>query len=310
MSIINRFATKPQLAAFFRSLHPVGREHYLYAHMMREDIVTGLMPIRREVRRHPQFTVELTGSADDTNAAQTVIASFSDRNNRNLTEIVCRAVEAIATALTWDSRSLYQIVTNNSDMTAHPVSPKRTYRLPFYTVQIVPTEERAIWKKRLLHCPNRHIWSVAIPNTLGGPRGFRKMMKQLESIPPGSLPNFVVHDLEESIDHTSFDLAAYSLRQALFINKVTSQWSWHRRDWSNEQQCEYFQTYKRTMFRRSQLILREHLIEELNGLLHMLGLNSTITVRGLPAAADLLHALERLRMGEIQFNEVYDLCGI
>ncbi|WP_433770948.1 hypothetical protein [Pseudomonas putida] len=297
----------PKLAPFFRSLNSEPREHHPYAQMFREDIVTGIIPIGGRSRNRPDFAIEIEGAEDNIKIAKMLIGSFSDRGSHNLKESFCCAIEEIARSISWEVTSKFEVVIDGHAAVSHHVSSRRTYRLPFYTVQFVPIEEREVWKRRILYCNNKYIWSITIPKSLGGAGGFKKTIKRLEKIPPGSMPDFVVQDLNRSINSSGFDFGVYSAQQIIYINKATLKWGWHRRDWSDDKQCEYYRAYKRAMFKYSQSLLREHITAELNKLLSRLRINCSITVKGLTSSSDIISAVGKLTTGEIKFTEIYDL---
>jgi hypothetical protein len=301
------FNPMPKLASFFYSLNTHHREHHLYAHMLREDIVTGIMPLGGRSRYHPNFTASIQGVENEINSARELIASFSERGTRDLNEIISRAIEEIARALSWKPSSLYEIVNTQKSVSIHPVSSRRTFRLPFYTFQVIPRADQQTWRRKILHQSNRYIWSISIPKALGGAKGYREMISRLEKIPPASTPQFVMQELENSVEPSIFDFNEYSALHKLYINKATSNWNWHRRDWSDDTQCEYYRTYKRAMFKYAQNLLREHIVSELNILLQRLGLNCTILISGLPSAAEILESANDLHLGTINFEEMYKL---
>lgn len=297
----------PKLASFFYSLKTHHREHHLYAHMLREDIVTGIMPLGGRSRRHPNFAASIQGAENEIITAKDLIASFSEKGTSDLNEIISRAIEEIARSLSWASCSLYEIVNSQKSLSIHPVSSRRTFRLPFYTFQVIPGTDKQTSRSKFLYQSNRYIWSISIPEALGGAKGYRKMITRLEKIPPASTPQFVMQELENRAQPSIFDFSEHLALHTLYINKVTSNWNWHRRDWSDDTQCEYYRTYKRSMFKYAQNLLREHIVSELNILLQRLGLSCTILISGLPSAAELLEGVNDLRLGKMNFEEMYKL---
>lgn len=301
---------KPQLlklAPFFRTQISADRDHHLFSHMLREDIALGIMPIGGRTSRHPDFNVQLEGLIEENNSARALITSLSKRDNRNLNSSYSNAIEEIVKTLTWEATSLYEISNLDNVRTLHHVASRSTFRLPLFTVQIVPKEEQEYWSKNFLLCSNKHIWRISMPNCLGGPRGYKKMISQLVKVPPGSMPDFVTLDLRESHFNNTFDFASYSNKQMLYINKITSTWNWNRRDVSDDFHCEYYRAYKRAMFKYSQALLREHVTLELNKLLARLNIRSTISINGLTSSTEILDAVDKLFIGEIKFSEIYDI---
>ncbi|QJP09353.1 hypothetical protein [Pseudomonas multiresinivorans] len=274
--------------------------------MLREDIVNGIIPLDGRSDRNPSFIVEVNGDARDIKEAKFLMDSFLGGGSRDFTQSFCRALEKIARHLVWDAISTYELVKEESGVSAHHVSPQCMLRLPFYTLQLVPSKEREKWSARYLYCPNRRIWRCTFPDSLGGSSGYKRMIRRLSKTPPGSLPEFAVQEVSEGRGGSGFDFNSYMTKHIVYINKVTAQWNWHRRDWSDDRQCEYWRTYKRAMFKRSQILLREHLTKEVNCLFKMCGIKCMVAVRGLSGVSDVAESLEKLNSGEIDFRQVYD----
>ncbi len=300
---------KTRLVHFFRSVSSKNNKRNIYVHMFKEDIALDIMPIGGRSRNQPEFAVNLLGDEKDVAVATSLLKSISENNHRNLDAVICAAVSKIATNLTGNGACTYELVKDSDGFASYLVTSTRTYRLPFVTVQVIPRAERDIWKRRYVFCKNTRLWKISIPRAVGGAQGFRRTIHQLRKIPNGSTPEFVLNDLQAQTNFSHFDFSDYHRRQIAYIIKSTAHWNWHRRDWSDDGQSEYYRTYKRAKFKYAQAILREHILSELNILFHKINLDCHIQVSGLPSPSEINDILDQLHQGSVNFGEVYRRTG-
>jgi hypothetical protein len=122
--------------------------------MLREDIALGIMPIGGRSRHHPDFDIQLDGAIEDIDSAKALIKSFSHDEHRDFNGSYCSAIEEIVKSLTWEASSVYEILVEEDLTSAHHISSKSTFRLPFFTIQPIPREEQSEWEKKILWCRN------------------------------------------------------------------------------------------------------------------------------------------------------------
>jgi hypothetical protein len=67
---------------------------------------------------------------------------------------------------------------------------------------------------------------------------------------------------------------------------------------------EYYYVAHSLQFMRSQALVREHIVAELNNLVRRLGVSSAIRVEGLPTAALIAENIVKLEKGEVSFTTV------
>jgi hypothetical protein len=297
-----------KLVPFFRSLAGEFDMH-LYAHMFREDVALAIMPIGGNSRRHTEFTTQLVGV--DSDKALALLSSLAGGKARgDLNRVVSGAIEKVIKNLVWGGCALYEIFTRDETLNVIYISPRRTFYLPWVTVQFVPRADREQWKRKYSIIRNSSVWRVSIPACLGGRRGYEKMIKSLSAVNPGAMPGFVHVDMNLGVQSQDFNMQEYDLLQKIAINKATELWNWHRRDSSEERQTGYYTVYKRAKFRFTQAILREHVICEVNKLFKLTGLSCELSVSGIPTSNDILLVLNQLQNGQINLGEVHDQISV
>jgi hypothetical protein len=123
-------------------------------------------------------------------------------------------------------------------------------------------------------------------------------------------PNFWRSDLTSQIQTPIFNFQEYVMNVEKYCARVTRQWGWNRRDYSQRNTTEYFLFYRLITFKWAQAVLREHITTELNRLFLRLGLDSRIIVSGLPLPKDILRVRDDLTAGQIQFTEALNQVSI
>ncbi len=83
-------------------------------------------------------------------------------------------------------------------------------------------------------------------------------------------------------------------------------WGWNHRDASGSDWTEFAYFYRFLNFRRSQAILREFIVAELNALLVRLNIEAQIELSGLSSPEKLASLRSEMAKGRATFKEVMD----
>ena len=106
-------------------------------------------------------------------------------------------------------------------------------------------------------------------------------------------------------------MATFSFREYINVveayqSRVTKEWGWNRRDYTLENNTEYYSIYKRITRARAQALLRTHIINEINKLLCRLAIAARIEVSGLPSPGDISMTRNDLAAGKLSFTRALD----
>lgn len=297
------------MASHFPSLSI--RSHMgLNAHMFSEDVHLAVMPIGGTSAQHPDFRANLEGDDEAVSAAKQILSNFVRNRRPSLEQFLADVISKIAVSLAHEGRALYEMVLHeNDDYSVRRFTSRRLVRLPCYYFQLIPRGDWDLWGRKFSLLRATRVWKVEMPRSLGGPGGYRRLLKRLRRF-DGLAPDFWREDMGRGKQSEGLDLAEYSLNSDIYINRVTRAWGWNRRDWTQKRSTECFLFYKLARFRRSQAVLRRHIVNELNGLLSRLDIECKISITGLPAESEIETVLRQLANGDIGFDAVSDAVTI
>jgi hypothetical protein len=101
-----------------------------------------------------------------------------------------------------------------------------------------------------------------------------------------------------------YDFSAYDRAVDAEVEHLTRGWGGIPRLHVVKGATEYYFFERHVQWSWAQALVREHVIDELNALLHRLGTASRLVVHGLPTARDLVELRAKLRRGEVDFADV------
>jgi len=177
----------------------------------------------------------------------------------------------------------------------------KVWRVLWRHVQVIPKADRERIGKRLVPIPSARIWHLKLPTDLGSPPAHRRLLKRLGQLDP-LRPEFAMEigDMGRSVD---FDFSVQ--RAACDIEQERSTKAWGRIPSIThiDGTTEYLFLARIVQWRRTQAVIREHVITQLNHLLDRLDVGHCIVTSGLPSAEEIGEALRQMRAGEITVAE-------
>lgn len=189
-----------------------------------------------------------------------------------------------------------------------PLAPGKVRRIPWHYLQVVPKGDRARLGKRFVAIRGRRIWHLKLPREFGSPRAHRRMLERLERLDP-LRPEFALQigDMGRSVEYdVSVQRAACDIMQ----ERATKDWGRILSITQIEGTTEFLFLARVLQWRRSQAVVREHVIAEFNRLLDRLGIRHRVVVNGLPTVDDIDQAIEQMHAGEITVADAMDATKI
>jgi hypothetical protein len=275
-------------------------------HMFTEDVHLGVIPIGGRTEKQKNFTITLDGKEKECERASYILGDLGGYNRHDLLEMVCDAVEKIASHLAWEGCAVYEIVKDDyGEVHVHSFTSKRLVRFPGWFIQVIPRGDRQLWGKKSVIIPANKVWHIQMPSVLGDCRGYKKTLKNLKMFQHLG-PSFWKEDLENGVQSRAFDFQKYVRSTEIYYRRITRDWGWNRRDWSQDKSTEFFAFYKMMTFCWAQSVLREHIITDLNNLFNRLSIVCELRVTGLPTPSEILQIRRDLQEGTITFAEASD----
>ena len=261
------------------------------------------------------FAVEVQARQAHESHAIAILKSLTNRPEyitQGLDSLLGASVDKIARELVFYGRSVHEIVRdeeNNGVYLLYSFTPKRLYRVFGRYIQLIPKADRSLWKKAYVVIPDKDVWDIAMPEELGGCRGYRAMLKKLSRFPHLG-PSFFMDELTQKQWPPHYNTQRYIRESEFFQAKVTARWGWNRRDYGQQNWTEFYLFYRTLQFMWAQAFMREHIVRELNRLFRRLGIEAEIVVKGLPTSNEILAVRQRMCEGDISFNEALNECSV
>ena len=191
----------------------------------------------------------------------------------------------------------------------HSFTSQRLFHAFGRYIQIIPKADRDLWGKSYVIVPEEDIWDVAMPEVLGGYRGYRAILRRLARFQLLG-PLFFQTELTRQGWPAHYDFQRHVREAEFFEAKTTARWGWHRRDYSQSNWTDFYMYYRILRFKWAQAVVREHIVNELNRLFARLRVEAKIVVKGLPTASEILAIQQRMSKGDISFLEASDACSV
>lgn len=234
------------------------------------------------------------------------------RNNWNDSNItLSKFIEDIAGDLAWRGEANFEIVMYRDVDAAqsfrlHRVPSRRLYSFFNYYVQMIPEADQEVWNRRYTIIPKDTLWRVFMPAKLGGRAGHLRLLRSLSNY--NSLgPEFWRNNLGRGDPNTQFDFSEYVRSLDMYLARITNEWGWTRRDYSQEYRTEFEWAYRTITFRRAQAVLREHIVLQTNRLLAKLGVKAQVNLCESVSSQKLELVRDQMVKGEIPMNEALEI---
>jgi hypothetical protein len=278
--------------------------------MFIEDVQSRVVPFWARRGEDQRFKANLFGADVHRNRALALLSSLGRGNNRHdLEELVAGALLEIARHLSWYGRALYEISRSNEDHSFFVLSgftSARSFNFGLLWLQVIPRRDRDLWKRSAVMLPSRDVWAVRMPRLLGGYRGYRAILRNLDRF--GNMaPRFWRDNLQQGQPTPNyFNLMEYRREAEIFVSRITRRWGWNRRGLTDRYWTEFMRFYRTITFYWAEAVVRRHLVSEFNLLLVRLGIDARLEVYGLLTPEEILRVRDEMVEGKISFAKAFE----
>jgi hypothetical protein len=293
--------SQPRAARYFPSLRERDKGS---SFMFVQDVSLGIAPYRRS---HEGMELRVDCIEEDKARLMKVLSSLGRYERYNLNGAVEGAIQEIATHVSWSGKAFYEIVrTGTNAVVLLNFTSERLFDCYFFLVQVVPRKDRELYdNRRFVFLRKRRVWAVSIPAELGGSREYSRILRRLARYGLVA-PRFWQSDPTKDWLGVSYNVTEYHRNKAIYETWSTNRWGWNRRDGSQNYWTEYMYFHRSLAFRKSQAVLREHIVQQLNSLFGFLGIRATISLSGKLNSKELAEVATELRDGRINFKNALD----
>lgn len=283
--------------------------------MFVQDVHIAVMPLGGRFSSSRDYSVEIQGGPEPSPQAIAILQSltrFDSYGSIDMKELLSDSVNHIAHSLASCGRFVFEIIRDKENDEAWRLYSFTDKRLPCVFgkyIQKVPKGDKEWLKQSYVRIPKEDIWAIAMPEVLGGYRGYRKMLKKLIRYTQ-IVPSFLMDEMSEQKWPAYFKTKDYQRMKELFIAQTTANWGWHMRSSGLKNWTEFYGMYRFITFDWAKACMREHIINELNQLFQRLNIKAEIVVKGLPTAQEILKTRKQMCEGKISFAEASEKCSV
>lgn len=271
------------------------------------DIPLGIMPLRHGVGEQA-FSVELQPHDEKVAEWLTTFLYIGQFEPRYLGRAVEDFVQTVASYIGYYGEIYFDITESDDGKPARlrPLPRGHIVRTPRKYLQIIPKADRGNHgRRRWVAIPKQKLWHLGLPPELGTARSYRRLVRRLSELSP--LGNPLALPSPDDTTSSGYDFVAHRDACERLQEKALRRWGTVlSKQRPVGPSTEYFYIARRVAFHRSQALLREHIITELNILLPKLNIGHSVVISGAPTAKDISTILARLHKGDISFKQALD----
>lgn len=260
------------------------------------------MPILFRGDPESKYRAEIRGDEAARKKVAALLESFGGRRGHSTEELVAGAVREIARSVSEVGFAPYEIIeSDKEEVLVSGFTPRNLLSLPRAYLQVVPRGERDIWGRKLIVLPKSAVWIVHMPRSLGGKRGYRRMLAKLSKF-ASVTPPFIEKRLGSPNAFALFDVTTYRRAADIYHTRASKLWGWDQRDFTQRNWTEFALIYRRTTFAWAKATLRQHILAELNGLFNRLNINAELQVSGLPNPEEVRRLRSEMLEGKLSYS--------
>lgn len=276
-------------------------------YLFTRDVPQGVMPIggRREGFR-------VTLDPDGTDAGETIVRLLDTGRGRpsreDLESAISDFVERVTHYLAHRGEAFFEIAEVEArgrdvgGLRLLGLPPGPVIRTPWGYCQRIPESDRAqLGKGKAIRIPRDKIWRLTLPGRLGGPRRHRRMLQELRSRATPT-PEFTLKSLDLG-KSAGYDFSVHRTATDIGVERATRRWGTIPSLFRVEGTTEFFLFSRRLAWKKSQLEIRDHVIEELNDLLPRVGIPAKVVLEGLTTPREVEEMIEKLQAGDVTVSE-------
>lgn len=277
----------------------------LYAHFMKEDIGSFIMPIARHYSsRQESFLARFNGSEIEGERLRTLVSHIPEHCDSDEADFICNVVNSIGQSLSRQGLALFELLQNKNhagakDCLLHEIYSSRVFRVPRGYIQVTPRNALPeINRSRWVFLPSDLIWRVEMPLELGGSSGYRQILSSVARLGNG-MPDFFGPAAIESKQLSGFDFNVRQQAIKKYCAALTRSFGYGFRETDSEFMTECYFVYRHITFAWAKAIIRNHIIDEINQLASQIGITARIEVSGLISPDDILDVRQKAMSGDM-----------
>ncbi|NMF48683.1 hypothetical protein HHL01_10885 [Pseudoalteromonas arctica] len=274
-------------------------------HIFREELHTALLPYGGRSNSYSNFHTELSGN--DIDKAKCLLNSITGSDATEVNQIICEVINTLGNVLSYSGVVRYEIVESDGYCLSH-IPEQSFYDLKYLFVQVVPKEQQKNNNKKFIFNRAKYVWTLTLPEKVCHWKSYRKILKGLAQNTNTTPPCVDNADLIQN--SIGFNFESYNRETTKYIYKIINCIGGNQRDSRTGFATEFYIVNRELKFNLSKILIREHIIDELNSLFIRLNLDSQIVISGLPTSLCIKELISDIGSGKVGLNKALSTINI
>lgn len=297
---------------YFRKYPPVGE---FYSTMLIEDYSQNIASQYGNSRKNIHCSIE-PNPEKDIELFKELFPRFERHHwNDDLTDIVLRSIEALASMLVSKGRIVLEYVRyldedRGTIFRLEPIQAEKLIIKRNSVIQIIPDDiakEQMCVNKVVI--PRGKCYIIEYPRILGGIKRYCSSLDKFKKL--GSLSPLVSYFNNNFDGFTDYNYIEHHKMYELELWNKSKFVNWHHRQYSGKDFSSFYVVNRRLRFQKTRFILRDHIIQELktifNSCSKKIGLESELIIEGITPISKVDETIIKWQNGEIGEKEVMEV---
>lgn len=250
-------------------------------------------------KRQGLYAANISGNPQHAQVVQTMLGRFLFRPNEHAYTLIPEVIRRIASHIMPDAHAHYEIVHKEGIPHLCDFPNAGAFSLFGYWCQVIPRQEWEYWGKKGAILPAASVWCIDIPQALGGRAKHRATMSELRKLHFAKQKALTIEDYRVR-RRTLQDIKELSFQ-------ATRHWGWIEMNTLGGEVNAYFTAHNRLRFEWALAVLREHIIQSLNDLVHRLNFDVEIQVQGFRKPDDYMAIIDQMRTRKVSTDQAMNV---
>ena len=282
--------------------------------MFTEDFYKNIVPTYGSLQKNVQCTLE----PEDEDIRELLVEffpSYRHRYNDDFNEIILAAILFIANYLVHHGYLVLELVTYSDYNDNKYYSLENIYGADVkiendFILQTVHEDAAGQLKiKEPIKIPKDKCFVIDFPNVLGGKKKYLEFLSDFKEL--GKQTPMLRYFNNPLNGKPGYDLSEHQKLHDLELWKKSKMFNWHHRGGYEKYFSGYYSIYRHLMFKKSQIVLRDYIIENLKKIITVfsekIGTKTELKIEGLITLEKVDEKISEWKSGQLKPNSINEV---
>lgn len=284
------------------------------SHMFMEDLYQHIVPVYGNYYDNIKCYLEPSNSGFEEQLGK-ILPAFNRGYREDFKEIILSSIRYVAARLVQQGFLVFEFVKTKDFAGNEHFKLEDVYGLDVTVKkdnieQVIPDDALQIHNvTNPIVIPRSKCYIIEFPDALGGKNKFIQFMKEFKTL--GEQSPMMCFFSNPLSGKPGYNVIEHQRLHELELWKKSKRYNWHHRGIHDKELSPYYNTYRRLLFSRTQIILRDYVVKELKALLSNIGLklghNLELRVEGLTSLSTTDKKIKDWETGNISPNFIDEI---